>query len=84
MLRRTFVDCSIGNFAERLRLQVSRRFAGFRNEFEIGSPGPTTDCDRRARGLHAPTSALRNLTTRISSSFVSVGETLKIWEVNAE
>jgi hypothetical protein len=49
MLRRTFVDCSIGNFAERLRLQVSRRFAGFRNEFEIGSPGPTTDCDRRAR-----------------------------------
>jgi hypothetical protein len=75
MLRRTFVDRSSGSF---LRPPV---VCGIPD----GSPGPKSD--RRGdqppaatvavANLNAATSALRNLTTSISLSLISVKETLE-------
>jgi len=77
MLRRTFVDRSSGSF---LRPPV---VCGIPD----GSPGPKSKSDRRSdqppaatvavANLNAATSALRNLTTSISLSLISVKETLE-------
>jgi len=77
MLRRTFVDRSIGSF---LRTPV---VAGFptvrrgRSQNRIATASSPRVATVAVAGLNAATSALRNLTTSISLSFIGVGETLE-------